>query len=97
MGRVNRPDTRSQGWPHRRRNPRIRKESLDFRPPSRDLGILNNTLSTTFAPAYEASGDLHGACLAVRDHITANLDSFQAIWEYGYANPTFDAEDVCPF
>ncbi len=65
--------------------------------PEDDLGILNNTLSTTFAPAYEASGDLHTACLAVRNHIAANEGAFYDIWQYGYANPEFNAENVCPF
>ena len=60
-------------------------------------GTVNVGLGEVFAVAYSNAGDLHVACLAVRDHITANLDGFQAVWEYGYANPTFDAENVCPF
>ena len=48
------------------------------------------------AATYANAGDLHGACLAVRDRITANLDGFQAVWEYGYADPTFDAENGLP-
>ena len=60
-------------------------------------GTVNVGLGDVFAATFANAGGLHGACLAVRDHISANLDSFQAVWEYGYANPTFDAENVCPF
>ena len=60
-------------------------------------GTLNIGLAEVFAATYTNAGSLHGACLGVRDYISGTLDSFRAVWAYGYANPTFDTENVCPF
>lgn len=61
------------------------------------VGTVNIGLGEVFAATFANAGGLHGACLAVRDYIAGTLDSFRAVWEYGYANPAFDAENVCPF
>ena len=36
-------------------------------------------------------------CAAVRDDIAANLAEYQAFWDFGYGNPPFDADAICPF
>ena len=56
---------------------------------------VNTGLVVAFQGAYY--GDIQAGCLAVREHIAANLDAFQSVWEYGYANPAFDAQRICPF
>ena len=58
-----------------------------------------DAVNTGLALAFEDAPDVGVAvaCQAVREHIAANADAFQAVWEYGYANPAFDAERVCPF
>ncbi len=56
---------------------------------------VNTGLAIAFEDAQEAG--VQAGCLAVREHIAANLDAFQSVWEYGYANPAFDAERICPF
>jgi hypothetical protein len=37
------------------------------------------------------------ACAAVKSFIADNLSLLQAFWDYGYSNPTFNADAVCPF
>ena len=46
--------------------------------------------------AYRQSGDARTACEAVRNFAEANPEVVNILAEYGYANPTFSAEDVCP-
>ena len=60
-------------------------------------GTVNAGLIKAFQRGYAASANYQGGCLAVREHIDANLDAFQSAWEYGYGNPLFDVERVCPF
>ncbi len=60
-------------------------------------GMVNAGLIEAFQRGYAASDNYQGGCLAVREHIDANLDDFQTAWEYGYSNPPFDPERVCPF
>ena len=60
-------------------------------------GTVNVGLAESFGMAYSAANDVPSGCIAVQDHIDANLDAFGAIWEYGYANPLFDPEAFCPF
>ena len=60
-------------------------------------GTVNVGLIEAFKRGYEATDNYAGGCLAVREHIAANLDAFQAVWEYGYANPPFEPERFCPF
>ncbi len=47
--------------------------------------------------AYRQSGDAKTACEAVNNFASANPEVVDILAGYGYANPTFAAEDVCPF
>lgn len=58
---------------------------------------LNAGLADAFLPAYNTTSDIHSGCLAVRDYVDANLDDLQIFWDFGYSNPAFDAESVCPY
>ncbi|MBI5283790.1 MAG: hypothetical protein HY874_01735 [Chloroflexi bacterium] len=60
-------------------------------------GTLHHQLAGSFAAAYGAKSNISGACAEVRDDIRANLDEYNAFWDFGYGNPTFDADAVCPF
>ncbi len=60
-------------------------------------GTVNAGLIDAFQQGYAASGNYQGGCLAVTEQINANLDAFLGVWEYGYANPPFEPERVCPF
>ena len=46
--------------------------------------------------AYQASGDPVQACVLVTNFVTANPAAVEVLADYGYANPTFTADDVCP-
>ncbi len=59
-------------------------------------GTYHGALAQTFRDSYVARGDLPAACQAARDYAAANLDTFYAIWDYGYANPEFDLVLLCP-
>ena len=58
---------------------------------------LHAQLAASFEAAYNAKGSVSVGCAAVRDDISANLAEYQAFWNFGYANPPFDAATVCPF
>ena len=60
-------------------------------------GTVNAGLIEAFQQGYADSDNYQGGCLAVLEHINANLDDFQAFWAYGTSNPSFDPERVCPF
>ena len=47
--------------------------------------------------AYRQSGDAKTACEAVNNFAAANPEVVDILADYGYANPTFTAEDVCPY
>ena len=47
--------------------------------------------------AYRQSGDARTACEAVNIFAAANPEVVNILADYGYANPTFTAEDVCPY
>ena len=47
--------------------------------------------------AYQQSGDAKTACEAVYNFAAANPEVVNILADYGYANPTFAAEDVCPY
>ncbi len=70
--------------------------ALDLHP-----GTLNSGLADSFLSAYDATEDLESACAAVREHVEATsdntFDAFQLFWDFGYANPPFESEAVCPF
>lgn len=43
------------------------------------------------------SGDLGAGCAAATASLNSAPDRFQTAWNYGYANPTIEPADVCPF
>ncbi len=45
---------------------------------------------------YLASGDPVQACVLVTNFVTANPGAVEVLADYGYANPIFTADDVCP-
>ncbi len=47
--------------------------------------------------AYRQSGDARTACEAVNNFAASNSEVVNILSDYGYANPTFTAEDVCPY
>ena len=47
--------------------------------------------------AYRQNGDAKTACEAVYNFAAANPEVVNILADYGYANPTFTAEDVCPY
>lgn len=61
---------------------------------------LNAGLAQNFLASYEATGDLSSSCFAVRDYMDGSTDhtadAFALFWDFGYANPGFVKEDVCP-
>ena len=47
--------------------------------------------------AYQQSGDAGTACEAAYNFAAANPEVVNILADYGYANPDFSAEDVCPY
>lgn len=60
-------------------------------------GSLNAELAGAFLTQYLATGDVTASCAAARDFANTYIDLFTTVWDYGYANPGFDANAVCPF
>jgi hypothetical protein len=58
---------------------------------------LHDQLAGSFKAGYNAKGSASVGCAAVRDDIAANLAEYQAFWDFGYGNPPFDADAMCPF
>jgi hypothetical protein len=58
---------------------------------------LHDQLAGSFKAGYAAKGSVSIGCAAVRDDIAANLAEYQAFWDFGYGNPPFDADAICPF
>jgi hypothetical protein len=49
-----------------------------------------------FLSSYNTSGSLAQACADTTAYSVANPDSWQYLADWGYANPSFAAEDLCP-
>jgi hypothetical protein len=60
-------------------------------------GTLNHQLAGSFEAAYAAKGEVSVGCSAAREDVQANLSEYAAFWDFGYGNPAFDANAVCPF
>lgn len=45
--------------------------------------------------AYRAQGDATAACAAVEGYARTNAEVWKILADFGYANPTFSANDVC--
>jgi len=53
-------------------------------------------VAETWLAAYQADGDIAAACAAVTAYAEAVPAAVDALSDYGYANPTFTAADLCP-
>jgi len=58
---------------------------------------LHSQLAARFRQGYAKVKHVSPGCAAARDFVQANLDAFAALWDYGYANPEFDSDALCPF
>ncbi len=45
---------------------------------------------------FQQSNNIDSACAAVNEFASENPLAWEALADYGYANPTFSAEEVCP-
>lgn len=50
----------------------------------------------TWLAAYQESGSVADACAVVNDYAAQNPAAYEALADYGFANPTFGPDDVCP-
>jgi len=60
-------------------------------------GYLHGDMAAAFLASFLPDENVSAACAAVEGFVTDNLNLFEAFWDYGYANPTFSADTVCPF
>jgi tetratricopeptide (TPR) repeat protein len=58
---------------------------------------LHSQMAARFRQGYAKVKHTSPGCAAARDFVQANLDAFAALWDYGYANPEFDPDALCPF
>jgi hypothetical protein len=58
---------------------------------------LHAQLAASFEAGYSAKSSISVGCAAVRDDIAANLSEYQQFWNFGYSNPEFNPDTVCPF
>lgn len=53
-------------------------------------------LAEAWLEVYASTGDAAAACSAATAYAEAHPEAHQALSDYGYANPTFTAADLCP-
>ena len=53
-------------------------------------------LGQAWLAGYQGNGDIAAACAAATQFATDNPATFETLSDYGYANPTFAAADLCP-
>jgi len=58
---------------------------------------LHAQLAASFQAGFAAKSEISVGCAAVRDGLRANEPEYEAFWDFGYANPTFNAAIFCPF
>ncbi len=61
-----------------------------------DPEALHSQLTARFRQGYAKVRHVSAGCGAARDFVEGNLDAFSALWAYGYANPEFRPEALCP-
>ena len=61
-----------------------------------DPEALHSQLSAQFRQGYARVGHVSAGCGDARDFVEGNLDAFSALWDYGYANPEFRPDALCP-
>jgi hypothetical protein len=54
-------------------------------------------LADTFWSEYQTSGEIGSACLAAQSFADSHRETILDTLYYGYANPTYEAIDICPF
>ena len=59
-------------------------------------GNIYAQVVTTLWDAYQAQGDLEAACQEVNDFAHLHPEAVEVLNDYGYSNPTFTTEEVCP-
>jgi hypothetical protein len=59
-------------------------------------GTLHAQLAGAFKAGFEARGDVSVGCGAVNESVGRNVAEYAAFWNFGSANPTFDASRICP-
>jgi len=53
-------------------------------------------LGQVWLDAYQAGDNIAAACAAATAFAEQNPETYEALSDYGYANPTFTAADLCP-
>ena len=53
-------------------------------------------MAAAFRDAWLADGSVSDGCEAALAFITENADDFAWFWDFGYGNPPFDAQALCP-
>jgi hypothetical protein len=60
-------------------------------------GTLHQQLAAAFQAGFAAKGEVSAGCAAVQDDVRLNEPEYMAFWDFGAANPEFDARSICPF
>jgi len=60
-------------------------------------GTLSRQLAGAFEAGFAAKGEVSVGCGAVREDVKANAAEYTQFWDFGYGNPPFDPDTVCPF
>lgn len=61
-----------------------------------DPDALHSEMAAQFRLGYKKVRHVSAGCAAARDFIAKHLDAFTTLWDYGYANPAFQPEALCP-
>lgn len=65
--------------------------------PPGDPGAPYVGLAQAFWAEFDASGDLPSACAAARAYAAEHEDELLTPLYYGYGNPVYEVEDLCPY
>ncbi len=71
-------------------------DQLQSNYPQSATGHSYAEMGTTFWQSYQAGSDLSTACRAASSYASANSQTILDPLYFGYANPTYQAGDVCP-
>ena len=66
-------------------------DAIDISP-----GSLHGEMARTFRDAWLPAGDTSAGCRAADGYVQANLDAFDEFWYFGYGNPLFELQALCP-
>jgi hypothetical protein len=61
-----------------------------------DPNALHSQMAAQFRLGYKKVKHVSAGCSAARDFVQGHLNAFTALWDYGYANPTFQPAALCP-